>query len=353
MFDTTDNPITSPKRKKARNKDTEDNSYYGQLNKRNINKVTFGNYEFSAWYGNAAYFHPHDLSHSSLGYVYANKVAMEGSGARKIHKKDMFDETLHEFWLDHLYVCEYCFKYSSQEHELNLHVAKCQQNKTRPNLGKLMYRDQKNGYIIREIRGFQNPLFCQNLCLFGKLFLDDKSIYYNIDHFNFYIIYGKDDYSTNYIPMGFFSKEVLSYENDINLACICVFPPFQRRHLGSLLIDFLYQLARVTPGQYYGSGPEYPLSPYGKMTYLRYWSKRIVRVIDESQESFTLNDLSRLTGFRKEDILLSLEFMGVLVSDSTTGDVSLCIDNLKHWKKENHYDPYKELDALDTSCLII
>lgn len=40
MFDTTDNPITS-KTKKVRNKDTEDNSYYGQLNKRNINKVTF------------------------------------------------------------------------------------------------------------------------------------------------------------------------------------------------------------------------------------------------------------------------------------------------------------------------
>ena len=32
-------------------------------------------------------FYPHDLSHSSLGYEYANKVASEGSIARKIHKK--------------------------------------------------------------------------------------------------------------------------------------------------------------------------------------------------------------------------------------------------------------------------
>lgn len=353
MFDINSTSITSPKRKKVRNKDTEDNSYYGQLNKRNIDKVTFGNYEFSAWYGNAAYFHPHDLSHSSLGYEYSNKVAMEGSGARKIHKRDIFDENLHEFWLDHLYVCEYCFKYSTNEHELNMHITKCLQNRKRPNVGKLVYKDDSKGYIIREIRGFQNPLFCQNLCLFGKLFLDDKSIYYSIDQFNFYIVYGIDDVSGNYIPMGFFSKEVLAYENDVNLACICVFPPFQRRHLGSLLIEFLYQLSRVTPGQYSGSGPEYPLSPYGKMTYLRYWSKRLTRVIDERRGNFTLNELSRQTGFRKEDILLSLEFMGVLVSDDVKGDVSLSLDGLKLWMKQNNYDRKKLLDVLDASCLTI
>ncbi|RCK67036.1 Histone acetyltransferase SAS2 [Candida viswanathii] len=353
MFDTTPKSITSPKRKKVGNKDTEDNSYYGQLNKRNINKVTFGDYEFSAWYGNAAFFYPHDLSHSTLGYEYANKVALEGSGAKKIHKKDMFDENLHEFWLDHLYVCEYCFRYSSHEHELNSHVVKCRYNRWRPNIGTLVYKDNTNGYIIREVRGFQDPLFCQNLCLFGKLFLDDKSIYYNIEHFNFYIVYGKDETTPNYIPMGFFSKEVLSYENDINLACICVFPPFQRRHLGSLLIEFLYRLSKVTPGQYGGSGPEYPLSPYGKMTYLRFWSKRLAKTIHNMQGELTLNQLSKLTGFRKEDILLTLEFMEVLVQDDSTGSVSLSVENLKRWMKQNKFDPEMEIDALDPECLIL
>ena len=101
--------------------------------------------------------------------------------------------------------------------------------------------------------------------------------------------------------MGFFSKEVLSYDNDNNLACICVFPPFQRRHLGSLLIEFLYQLAAVTPGQLKSSGPEFPLSPYGKVTYLRFWSKRLATKIHELQGSFTLSQLSKETGFRKED----------------------------------------------------
>ncbi|AOW27098.1 histone acetyltransferase [Candida albicans L26] len=348
---TTTNIIkASPKRKTKTDTKDQDNSYYGQLNKRNINKVTFGKYEFPTWYGNAAYFYPHDLSHSSLGYEYANKVASEGSIARKIHKKDIFDENLHEFWLDHLFVCEYCFKYTSNETILNQHVTACTYNRKRPSKGKLLYHDQANGYIIREVRGFQDPLFCQNLCLFGKLFLDDKSVYYNIDHFDFYIVFGKDD--SSYIPMGFFSKEVLSYDNDNNLACICVFPPFQRRHLGSLLIEFSYQLAAVTPGQLKSSGPEFPLSPYGKVTYLRFWSKRLATKIHELQGSFTLSHLSKETGFRKEDILLTLEYMQILVTDDL-GNVTLSLERLENWCSQNKVVPGVDINILNSECLIL
>ncbi|EMG51135.1 SAS2 Histone acetyltransferase SAS2 [Candida maltosa Xu316] len=348
-------PSASPKRKTNTKKDVvKDTSYYGQLNKRNINKITFHKYEFSAWYGNAAYFYPHDLSHSTLGYEYANKVASEGSGARKIHKKDVFDENLHEYWLDHLFVCEYCFKYTSNQPELNQHIMKCQYNRRRPNIGKLLYRDDTTGYIIREVRGFQNPMFCQSLCLFGKLFLDDKSVYYNIDHFNFYIVYGRDNKVDNYIPMGFFSKEILSYDNDNNLACICIFPPFQRRHLGSLLIEFSYKLAAVTPGQFQCSGPEFPLSPYGKVTYLKFWSKKIaVKLHNMKTDEFTLHNLSKETKFRKEDILLTLEYMHLLVKDDNTGDVYVSIENLQKWCKQNKFNPDENVEILDPECIIL
>ena len=33
--------------------------------------------------------------------------------------------------------------------------------------------------------------------------------------------------------------------DDYNLACILVFPPYQRRGLGKLLISFSYELSRI------------------------------------------------------------------------------------------------------------
>ncbi|KAG7663428.1 SAS2 [[Candida] subhashii] len=364
----------STSRKKKNIISKENNSYYGLLSSPNIKRVTLGKYEFETWYGNAAYFNPNDVAHTCLGYEYSNKVAQDPS-LRKLFRSSSVNnnnnnsnnnnnltsqqgENGFQYWLDHLYVCEYCFKYTTNEQELSQHVQLCKYNKPRPTIGKLLYRDDISGpYMIREIQGFKNTLFCQNLCLFGKLFLDDKSVYYSIDHFNFYVLYGydlSDEYPRNFKPMGFFSKEVLSYDNDNNLACICVFPSYQRRRLGSLLIEFSYALARVTPGQY-RSGPEFPLSPYGKVTYLRFWSKKLAYLILQKkklQQEITLVELSNETGFRKEDILYTLEYTQCLHFDSNN-DVQLSLPNLEKWCLENSINPSRDIPLLKQECLVI
>lgn len=43
--------------------------------------------------------------------------------------------------------------------------------------------------------------------------------------------------------VGFFSKEKLSWDNN-NLACICVFPPWQKQGLAQVLIAASYELGR-------------------------------------------------------------------------------------------------------------
>ncbi|KAK6454691.1 acyl-CoA N-acyltransferase [Scheffersomyces xylosifermentans] len=421
-------PISASSSKSTSN---DDSGFYGLLDKPNIKRVVFGKYEFSTWYGNAAYFNSHDVDHSALGYVYTNKVASDPTlRARKrsrtasktpsktpaktpaktptsttnndnvnsiisdngnasyrresvssttpvdtdsthgtIEPEDANGSPLDNdsFWLDELYVCDYCFKYTTNAHEISQHRAACVYNTPKPIIGRLLYRDDNSPYLIREVRGFKNSLFCQNLCLFGKLFLDDKSVYYNIDYFNFYIVYGYDENDNSeadpdlppyeerqFKPMGFFSKEILSYDTDNNLACICVFPPFQRRHLGSLMIEFSYELAKVTPGQL-RSGPEFPLSPYGKVSYLKYWSKKLSHLITANLKAgmtFSINDLSDLTGFRKEDILLTLEYMKLLKKDSR-GNVKLLLGNLEKWCIENRVDPNQEKSMLNTECLLI
>lgn len=43
--------------------------------------------------------------------------------------------------------------------------------------------------------------------------------------------------------IGFFSKEKMSWDNN-NLACILVFPPWQRQGLGQMLMGVSYELSR-------------------------------------------------------------------------------------------------------------
>jgi len=43
--------------------------------------------------------------------------------------------------------------------------------------------------------------------------------------------------------VGFFSKEKLSWDNN-NLACILVFPPWQKRGFGQVLMGVSYELGR-------------------------------------------------------------------------------------------------------------
>lgn len=319
-------------------------SYYGQLEKPNIGTVTFGKYEFEPWYGNPAYFNPYEGVPNMLGYEYGNMIA-EDPMARKRLKS----YSLEECFVDHLYVCEYCFKYTAKENEMLEHWEICKFHRENPDVGTLVYYDRKKNHIIREVKGYEDPLFCQNLCLFGKLFLDDKSVYFNIDHFNFYVFYAKDG-ERDYIPMGFFSKEMIAYDPTTNLACICVFPPFQRRHIGAMLIEFLYELARLTQES---SGPEIPLSPYGKVSYLHYWSKNLAKeLIQRRSRSFTLEELSTATGYRKEDILFTLEYMEILMQDSN-GKVTFSSDRFQQWIKSTEFDINKQHPLLDKKSLLL
>jgi hypothetical protein len=85
-------------------------------------------------------------------------------------------------------------------------------------------------------------VYCQNLCLLAKLFLDHKTLYYDVDPFMFYVLCEVDSAGAHIV--GYFSKEKMSPE-DYNLACILTFPPFQRKGYGKFLISFSYELSKA------------------------------------------------------------------------------------------------------------
>lgn len=65
----------------------------------------------------------------------------------------------------------------------------------------------------------------------------------------------------------------MSWDNN-NLACILVFPPWQRKGLGALLMGVSYEISRREGIM---GGPEKPISDLGKKGYKRFWTGEIAR----------------------------------------------------------------------------
>lgn len=112
---------------------------------------------------------------------------------------------------------------------------------TEPPPGSLIYT--RDGVAIHEIDGEEHKLFAQNLSLFAKLFLDTKSVFYDVTTFRYYLLTLHDGSTGETQIVGFFSKEKMSWDNN-NLACILVFPPWQRRGFGQILMGASYELSR-------------------------------------------------------------------------------------------------------------
>ena len=168
-----------------------------------------------------------------------------------------------------LWVCDGCFKYMKTYNGFAAHRKFCRN--THPP-GRKVY--QRGAHIIWEVDGAVEKLYCQNLSLFGKLFIDHKTIYFDVEPFLFYVLTDAANASFDH-PLGFFSKEKVSYD-DYNVACIVTFPPFQRKSFGTLMIEFSYYLSAA---QGMLGTPERPLSDLGFKGYLSFWTAVLLRAL--------------------------------------------------------------------------
>jgi hypothetical protein len=110
-----------------------------------------------------------------------------------------------EYLLDNgvLYICEKCFKYFSHPFTFGRHSEKC------PFVyppGKEIYRDVESKISVFEIDGKESILYCQNLCLFAKMFLDHKTLYYDVEPFLFYVLTEWQNVTQTHKFVGYFSK---------------------------------------------------------------------------------------------------------------------------------------------------
>ncbi|XP_053950681.1 histone acetyltransferase KAT8-like [Anastrepha ludens] len=198
-----------------------------------------------------------------------------------------------------LYVCEYCLKYMRFQKTYRYHASECTQ---RQPPGNEIYR--KGTISIFEIDGKEHKLYCQMLCLMAKLFLDHKTLYYDVEPFYFYVLCEIDKRGAHIV--GYFSKEKESPENN-NVACILILPPYQRKGYGKLLIAFSYELSRR---EGVVGSPEKPLSDLGRLSYRSYWAYTLLELMKECRTTTqSIKELSELSGITQDDIIYTLQSM--------------------------------------------
>lgn len=351
---------------------------------RNIDKVVFGNICFSTWYHS-----PYGTE--ALGDVSGNSVKSGNSNGASsqdgIGKDDgpggAMSRKTKEDRLDRLYVCPCCFKYSKELVPWWQHVHQCERRGYVP--GEKIYVHPKGHqgrhsvatasstgaapgpkgtaagrkrkaadmaaqpaedpvedqgeWSIWEVDGEEEGLFCQNLSLFAKLFLDNKSVFFDVIGFKYYLLVhtaprpphppapgsATDEHEgegEERLPLppkhqivGFFSKEKLSWDNN-NLACILIFPPWQRKGLGALLMGVSYEISRR---EGVVGGPEKPISDLGKRGYKRFWAGEIAAWLlgldttgSDDEVIVDAEECSQATWIVPEDCLAVLREMGIV-----------------------------------------
>ncbi|KAL3790559.1 hypothetical protein ACHAW5_002461 [Stephanodiscus triporus] len=236
-----------------------------------------------------------------------------------------------------MYICEFCLKYMRKPQYFMKHRAECP-HRCPP--GDEIYREGR--LSVFELDGKDHRVYCQNLCLLAKLFLDHKTLYYDVDPFYFYVITEVDDGGAHIV--GYFSKEKVSAE-DYNLACILTFPQYQKCGYGKFIISLSYELSKREgkPGS-----PEKPLSDLGKISYRSYWTHVLLTLFSEQtgEENVQIKDISLMTGIKTEDIISTLQSLNMIRFWKGQHVVFVMQDFLKKYMAQK-----KKIRLCDGRCL--
>ena len=198
-----------------------------------------------------------------------------------------------------------------------------------------------------------SQMYCQNLSLFAKLFLDNKSVFFDVTGFNYFLLVHTDPATRAQQVIGFFSKEKQSWDCN-NLACILIFPPWQKKSLGSLLIALSYEISRR---EGLLGGPEKPISDIGKKGYVKYWCAQVARYLLDAKDTnlkrgsgrVSVEDISRETWMLQEDVLTALREMSVAVNagkgKGEVARVKIDKEKVREWVERNHVDLRPAIDV--------
>ncbi|KAI9045053.1 NuA4 histone acetyltransferase complex catalytic subunit ESA1 [Aspergillus affinis] len=270
---------------------------------RNLNRLQMGKFDIEPWY-----FSPYPTEYSDV---------------------------------DIIYIDEFCLSYFDNKRAFERHRAKC--TLVHPP-GNEIYRDDNISFF--EVDGRRQRTWCRNLCLLSKLFLDHKTLYYDVDPFLFYCMCTRSETGCHLV--GYFSKEKDSAEG-YNLACILTLPQYQRRGFGRLLIAFSYELSK-REGKL--GSPEKPLSDLGLLGYRQYWRETLVELlIEPGRESISENELAVLTSMTEKDVHETLVVFNMLRYHKANWVIVLTDNVVEEHKKRLEKEKIKGSRKIDPTRL--
>lgn len=235
----------------------------------------------------------------------------------------------------HLYICDICCRYFATAAELSEHEIG---HRAKPP-GLEIYRS--NTVSIFEMQGFRQKMTCQSLCLLAKLFLDHKTLFYDVEGFTFYVLYDIDESGAHIAA--YFSKEINS---DVNiLACIVVLPPYQNKGYGQMLISLSYEIARRSNRV---GGPERPLSDLGKRAFKSYWRSTILELF-KKRDIQSIDEIVKCTAIARADIVEILEDFDCLTKLRNEWELQINPDVLS--KAIAEYDQKPKRQRIDPKML--
>uniref|UniRef100_A0A3B5R5U5 Histone acetyltransferase n=1 Tax=Xiphophorus maculatus TaxID=8083 RepID=A0A3B5R5U5_XIPMA len=187
-----------------------------------------------------------------------------------------------------LWICEFCLKYMKYEKTFRHHLSHCQ---WRQPPGKEIYR--RSNISVYEVDGRDHKIYCQNLCLLAKLFLDHKTLYFDVEPFIFYILTEVTKQGAHIV--GYFSK------GRVGLYPLVL--------IGSGSGSAGYELSKLENAV---GSPEKPLSDLGKLSYRSYWSWVLLEILRDFRGTLSIKDLSQMTSITQSDIISTLQSLNMV-----------------------------------------
>ncbi|KAK6090031.1 hypothetical protein P3W45_000919 [Vairimorpha bombi] len=209
-----------------------------------------------------------------------------------------FNLSTHQYNLnktDTIYFCNECFENYGEEISYNRHKLKC----TKYILGShVVYKEDQ--LVVYKLFGANNISACQSLCILGKSFIKHKTLYWDIDNYNFYLMYDQGNF------IGYFSDEMFNESN--NLSCILVLPDCQRKGYGMLLVDLSCYFKRGTC--------ERPLSKDGEILFKKYWKNKVYSYLKlKCGQNITINKMSEQLNMSEKDVVEGLKLLNCKIEN--------------------------------------
>ena len=186
-----------------------------------LKTIEFGSHEIDTWYSS-----PYPADHTCLAKLFICEFCLKYfKSSLTLHKHSVCTCDYTGIAVHYHYIIKHCMYAhvitQAQQHtsiintSTSLYYSIAMMAYSMQNIcswrhppGNEIYRHQSLSFF--EIDGEKHKVYCQHLCLMAKLFLENKTLYFDVEPFLFYVLTQWDNKGAHLL--GYFSKVIFKFE---------------------------------------------------------------------------------------------------------------------------------------------